>query len=263
MTLIEQSSHGVTYMTSPNIHTTHAFTTRLGGVSRGVYASLNLGVNVGDDLSDVKDNYDRICRALNITSDTLISMRQVHGAHVQVVTHENCDNIFSYGSCEADGLITKEPNVALVAFAADCVPILLHNPVRNIIGAIHSGWRGTANDIVGIAVRKMSDEFDCAPADTRAVIGPSISKCCYDTDSDVADALINRLADAAENCITAHETKFMIDLKEANHLLLRRAGVCDIVVSDECTSCRSDKYWSHRRTSGRRGSQAAIIIIRK
>ena len=166
-------------------------------------------------------------------------------------------------SFESDGMITREAGVALMVFTADCVPILLHEPVRGAIGAIHAGWRGTAKDIAGAAVRKMVEEFGCSPAQMKAAIGPAISKCCYETDSEVPDALRDILAIAAQDCIAIRGDKYAIDLKEANRLLLLRAGLTDIVVSDECTSCLGSKYWSHRRTKGIRGSQAAVILRNK
>jgi len=110
----------------------------------------------------------------------------------------------------------------------------------------------------------MIETFGCSPTDIRAAIGPGISKCCYETGQDVADAIFRTLGEAAQSCVTAHGTlhgeKYLVDLKETNRLLLNKAGVIDIIVSDECTSCQNDKYWSHRRTNGRRGSQTAIIV---
>jgi YfiH family protein len=147
-----------------------------------------------------------------------------------------------------------------MVFSADCVPILLHDPIRNVVGAIHAGWRGTAENIAGDTVRKMVSEFGCAPGEISAAIGPCISKCCYETDRDVVSALIKALGEEeAAGCITTNNSKYMVDLKETNRLLLQRSGLCDIMVSEECTSCQNDKYWSHRRTNGQRGSQAAII----
>jgi len=177
------------------------------------------------------------------------------------MTREDRCGLYAPPKCEADGQITRSPGVALTVFTGDCVPILLHDPVTSAIGAVHAGWRGTAADAVGAAVRKMMEEYGCTPGDIRAAIGPSISKCCYETDNDVAEALRNMLGEAAENCLTVQGKKYMTDLKKANHLLLSRAGVQNISISEECTSCQSDKYWSHRKTKGQRGSQAAIIVI--
>ena len=258
---VERIINGVSFMAAQNITAVHAFTTRIGGISRGVYDSMNLGLSQGDDPASVSGNYTIICRTLNLQPDSFASSRQVHGAHIRTVARADCGDFSAIPMYEADGLLTGEPGVTLIVFAADCVPILLHDPVRCVISAIHSGWRGTSHDIAGAAVRKMSHEFGCAPADIRAAIGPSISKCCYDTGSDVAVALKETLVTGAEYCISVRGDKYMIDLKEANRLLLRKAGVYDITISDECTSCLNEKYWSHRRIKGHRGSQAALIAI--
>ena len=260
MSFIKHTVDGITYMNAANICTTHAFTTRFGGVSDGVYCSLNLGIGSGDNPALIRENYETLCRSLDISTDSLVGTRQVHGSHIRIVTDEDCGKLFVQESLEADGMITQEPNVALIVFTADCTPILLYDPTRGVVAAIHSGWRGTASDIAGKSVRKMVEEFGCVPTQIKAAIGPCISRCCYETDCDVSDALHKTLGIASKDCISERTGKFMVDLKVANRLLLQRAGLVDISVSDECTSCRNDKYWSHRRTDGRRGSQAAIII---
>jgi len=259
---------GLVYMTSPNIDTTHAFTTRIGGVSNGVYESLNLAHRAGDDPEKVRENYTIICRALGISIDDIVCSNQVHETYIRVVTDNDRGGLCSprhqaqKNPYHADGLITNNPGLALMIFIADCVPVLLYDPIKTAIGAVHAGWRGTVSDIACTAVRKMESEFGCVPADIKAAIGPCISKCCYETNADVADAIRLALPEAADDCFTQHGDKYMVDLKKANYLLLRNAGLSDIVVSDECTSCNSDKYWSHRKTNGQRGSQAAVIMLK-
>jgi len=247
-------------MTSPNINTTHAFTTRAGGVSSGIYKSLNLAQKAGDDIANVKENYSRLCSALNISPDDLICSTQVHGTNIRKVTRHDCGLLLQTNPHKADGLITESPHAALMVFTADCVPILLYDPVKKAAGAVHAGWRGTVADIAGITIENMVNSFGCSPADIKAAIGPCISKCCFETDSDVSDAIKSALGQDASNCFTKKDNKYMIDLKEANRILLSRAGLTDIAVSDECTSCLPDKYWSHRKTKGERGTQAAIIL---
>ena len=273
MSFSENNVDGVIYMTAGNIKTTHAFTTRFGGVSSGAFESLNLGLNLGDSPDNVKKNYELVSEALKISPGSFVRSNQVHGTDIRVVTRADCCAPNAFGPpalCPlspppraADGLVTRDRCVALTIFTADCVPILLHDPVRSVIGAVHAGWRGTAADIAGAAVRKMAGEFSCRPADITAAVGPAISVCCYDTDSDVADALRAALGDSAEYCIAPRSNKYMINLKEANRILLVKAGLRSIFVSDECTSCQSGKYWSHRRTKGVRGSQAAIIALER
>ena len=250
------------FMTSPNIEAKHAFTTRIGGVSGGIYESLNLAQRAEDDLDNVKENYKRICEALGINTDDIVCSNQVHGTHIRVVTRDDCGKLFKPNTHQADGLITQTPGVALMVFVADCVPVLLYDPVKKVAGAVHAGWRGTAANISGIAIDKMKNEFGCSPSNIKAAIGPCISKCCYETDSDVADALLKTLESKAERCLTKKGNKYFVDLKEANRLIMENAGLKDIIISDECTSCLYKKYWSHRKTKGQRGSQAAVIVVR-
>jgi len=249
-------------MTSPNIPVTHAFTTRYSGVSSGIFESLNLAQRGGDDIEKVKENYSRLCSTLGITTDNIVCSTQVHGTHIRVITNEDCGKLFKPQPEQADGLITKAPGAALMVFTADCVPILLYDPVKEAAAAIHAGWRSTAANIAGIAVSKMAEEFSCTPSDIRAAIGPCISKCCFETDPDVPAAICTAIPDAAETCFTQKGKKYMVDLKETNRLLLTKAGIKDIVISGECTFCLSTKYWSHRKTQGQRGSQVAIIVLR-
>jgi len=257
----ENNKNGVVFMTSPNINTTHAFTTRIGGVSSGIFESLNLAQRAGDDHEKVRENYSRLCSALGISIDDLVCSTQVHGTYIRVITREDCGGLLKSNSHQADGLITKTPGAALLVFTADCVPILLYDPVQNAAAAVHAGWRSTVANITGIAVQKMETEFGCSHSDIKAAIGPCISKCCFETDADVAGAVRGALPGNAEDCLTQHGSKYMVDLKEVNRILLTQAGVTDIIVSDECTSCLDNKYWSHRKTQGNRGSQAAVIVI--
>ena len=262
MEFLDNKINGVTIMTSLNIATAHAFTTRFGGVSTGIYESLNLAQRADDDLENVKENYDRICKVLGISTDDIVCSTQVHGTHIRVIYRDDCGELFKSNTNQADGLITQTPGTALMVFVADCVPVLLYDPVKKAAGAVHAGWRGTAADITGIAVQKMISEFGCSPENIKAAIGPCISGCCFETDSDVPDALLKTLESNAKRCYIKKGNKYFVDLKVANSLMLKNAGLKDIKVSDECTSCLDNKYWSHRKTQGRRGTQAAVIVVR-
>lgn len=252
------------FMTSSNLGVPHAFTTRAGGVSSGIYTSLNLGQNVGDDPDNVRRNYEILGRALGFDPARLVQSHQVHGTHVRLVTKEDTLPPFEPIPYEADGLITSEKDVPLIIFTADCVPILLYDPVGCAIGAVHAGWRGTVSDIAGITVRKMARTFGSNPSDIRTAIGPCISMCCFETGDDVKAAVTNTLGSEAMRYIAPHNEKYLIDLKGINRLLLEHAGIRseNIEISPECTSCLSDKYWSHRVTNGQRGSQASVIMMK-
>lgn len=256
-----QTSHRLTAADVP-----HAFTTRLGGVSEGIYASLNLGKGRGDDLQNVRENYRRVCAALEVDITKMIFSNQVHGDVVRRVTMEDAgkglDRPTDY---EADGLITNVPGLTLVVFGADCLPILLCDPVKKVIAAIHAGWRGTALGIAERAVEKMTGDYGCRPGDILAAIGPGISKCCFETNEDVPQAMREALRAAAEPYIMeSGNGKFHVDLKGINALRFQRAGVLstNIDTSPDCTLCKPEKYWSHRYTKGQRGSQAALISLK-
>lgn len=256
------AGNGVVYMTAPNISVTHAFTTRQGGVSEGIFSSLNLGEHRGDSEENVRENYRRLSEALGLS--TVVFPRQVHGTTVRAVTARDGHELFSEIPYEADGLVTAEKGVALVVFTADCIPILLHDPVRGAVGAVHAGWRGTARDIAGEGVRKMAECFGCDPKNIRAAIGPGIGKCCFETGPEVPEAVLAALPDGGSFVLPGNrEGKYTVDLRGVNRALLIRAGVRpeNIAVSNECTMCKREKYWSHRFTNGLRGSQASVIAL--
>ena len=247
------------YLQADGITVPHCFTTRMGGVSTGFLASMNLGVSRGETLENVGENYAVLGRALGFDPKNLVLTRQIHSDIVRVVTkadHLGLDH-HEYPAC--DGLITNDPGTALVIFTADCTPILLHDPVTGAVGACHAGWRGTAADIAGKTVRAMAENFGTDPENIRAAIGPNIAACCFETDADVPDAMIAALGDAAKQHITPKGEKYYVNLKAINAQFLHRAGVRHIDISDACTACRTDLYWSHRRMGQQRGSQGAII----
>ena len=251
------------YLTSSVISVPHCFSTRHGGVSEGYLSSLNLGIHRGDVRANVEKNYEILGEAVGFDPATLIFTHQTHTDIVARVGKADCgDGLVREVTVERDGLITNEKDVTLIVFSADCTPILLHDPVHHAIGAVHSGWRGTAAGIVKKAVEKMTREFGTDPADVRAAIGPCIGRCCFETHNDVPDAMLDALGDAAMRAITDDKNgKFHVDLKELNRLWLEGAGVTKIDVSEDCTACQPDRFWSHRIVGNARGSLAAIIRL--
>jgi YfiH family protein len=161
---------------------------------------------------------------------------------------------------ECDGLVTNEEGTALMVFSADCTPILFYDPVTGAVGAAHAGWRGTAADIAGETVRAMAANFGCDPKNIRCAIGPNIGQCHFETDADVPQAMVDALGEDARAFIRPQGHKYYVNLKEINALFLRRAGVAHIEISTACTACDPDRYWSHRLTGARRGSQGAVIL---
>lgn len=261
MDLVEKNVNGLTLMTAPTISAPHGFTTRFGGVSEGIYASLNLGENRGDAPERVRENYRRLKAALGINK--LCFTKQVHKNRVRPVTGADARDPYGPLPYEADGVVTAEPGLALIAFTADCIPILLHDPERTVSAALHAGWRGTVADIAGAGVAAMA-RLGSRPEDIRAAIGPGISFSSFETGPEVPKAVRSLLGGGGEPFIRASETpgKYYVDLKGVNRALLIRAGLApeNIAVSEECTVRNTDKYWSHRATHGERGAQAAVIV---
>lgn len=258
------TKNGLTILTADTLSgVCHGFSTRPGGVSPAPWDSLNLGVGRGDDIARVQENYRRFCAALGTDVNRVVLSKQIHEDVVRHVTEADAGKGLwrdrDYPS--VDGMVTDVLHLPLVVFSADCNVVLLHDPIRKAIGACHAGWRGTALGIAAKTVREMQRIFGCGPADIRAAIGPAIGPCCFETDSDVPEALRAALGDEAEPYITWNGRKYHIDLKAINALWLRKSGVTQIDVSGDCTACRTDLYWSHRKHGGERGSQIAMISL--
>lgn len=243
-----------------NISAAHGFTTRRGGVSEGIFSSMNLGFHRGDSEENVRTNFEILARELDFDLKNAVLTRQIHSDIVRAVTAADARGIDSGDYPESDALVSADRGTALVIFTADCTPILFFDPVTGAVGAAHAGWRGTASDIAGKTVRRMCKEYGCKARDIRAAIGPSIGACCFETDGDVPHAVLAEFGREAEAMIVKYGGKYRIDLKSVNALALRRAGVENIEVSGYCTMCRPELFWSHRFTKGERGSQGAVII---
>lgn len=263
MGFVNEKRGTLEYLTSSAIHVPHCFSTRLGGVSTGALESLNLGTGRGDDPRNVLQNYRILGEAVGFAPEHLVFARQIHGDRVRPVSRENeGEGLFAPAGEACDALITHTPGVALAVFTADCTPILLWDRRTGAVGAAHAGWRGTAGDIVGKTVQAMAQHYGTAPRDIVAAIGPNIRSCCFGTDGDVPEAMECLLGAEAKSHITQIGEKFHVDLKGINRRLLERAGVEQIDVSDECTACRTDRFWSHRVMGQQRGSMAAIIVCK-
>lgn len=261
--------NGVTFLAADGFRAAggvaHGFSTRIGGISEGIFASLNLGTARGDDPERVRENYRLFCAAIGTDVNRLVTTSQVHGNVIRTAAASDIKtDLFRPNNYECDGLITDQPGLALTIYSADCIPVLLYDPVRRVIAAVHAGWRGTAQDIAGKAVRKMHQDYNCQPENILAAIGPGISQCCFETHADVPDAMTDALGDLVKpHILCLKNGKYKVDLKGINATLLTRAGVTadHIEVSAHCTACLHETYWSHRVTQGQRGSQAAMIQL--
>ena len=255
---------GLEYLAAENISVPHGFTTRVGGVSKGHLESLNLGINRSDDPENVRENYRRLANAVGFSLDRLVLTHQTHSDIVRVVTDADCLGSLSHKDYpECDALVTNTPGVALMVFAADCTPILFHDPITGAVGAVHAGWRGTANGIAAKTIDAMVTAFGCKRENICAAIGPNIGQCCFETDDDVPAAMLAAFGEDAHAYIRQKGEKYFVDLKGLNALWLRRKGVKNMAISTECTCCNPRLFWSHRATKGVRGSQGAIIMCKE
>lgn len=270
MAFLSHNHSGVVFHTSsllevPGVR--HGFSTRLGGVSEGVFASLNLRFSgpEPDSRERVRENYRRFCAALEVDPAELVHSKQVHRDAVRRVTAADRGKGFlTPTDYEADALVTNEPGLGLMVFSADCIIALLYDPVTGSAGAVHAGWRGTALDLPAKAAAEMGRLFGARPADIRVAVGAGIGPCCFETHDDVPDELRSAFGSGVEAYIAPRGEKWTVDLKAVNAWRLREAGVdpSHIDVCPTCTACRTDLYWSHRITGDRRGVQGALICLR-
>lgn len=257
-----REQNGLIYYTCDTLTTPHLFTTKFGGVSRGYLSSLNLGFNRGDDRENVLRNYQILADHFGVPRARVTMTKQVHGDCVRVVDRQTMGmGLGQPMRWQTDAIVTDLPGVPLCGYYADCVVTLLHDPVSRCIGVCHSGWRGTANGILTKTVRTMQERYGARPQDIQAVIGPSIHACCFETDADVPDAMRETMGRDVERFIEPRGAKFFIDLQGINRMRLQEAGVRQVTDSGLCTKCRSDEFWSHRATHGRRGVQAGVIML--
>lgn len=270
MAFTKQTKDQVVFHTSDHLTAAgcvaHGFATRLGGVSTGPCAELNLGLSRHDDPKAVRENYARFCAAIGTDRDRLVMTHQVHGDEVRVAAAADIlPDLMDPIPYDADGLVTNEPGLCLTIYYADCIPVLLCDPVRRVIGAVHSGWRGTAQAIVQKAVGKMTALYGSDPKDILAAIGPGIGPCCFETHDDVPTAMAAQLGQGVMDHIRPALTpgKFSVDLKGILTWQLTAAGLdpARIEVLDQCTGCHPELWWSHRKLGDRRGNQAAMIQL--
>ena len=259
---------GLIYLTSPllrrNPGITHDFSTRVGGVSAAPMDTLNLDVGRGDAQTALEENYRRFCAALHTSPRRTVLSRQVHEDAVRLCTAADAGKgLFSQRDYRADALITNEPELPLVVISADCGLILLHDPVRRAVGAVHAGWRGCAAGIPQKAVEAMARAFGSRPGDIRAALGPCIGPCCFETDADVPQAMEAALGETARPFLVRRGAKWYVDLAGLNRAWLLRAGLApeQVETAGMCTACHPELFWSHRKMGNARGAQAALIAL--
>ena len=239
----------------PKADVSHGFTSALGGVSRG---RIN-GFRVNDNPDSVRKNYRLVAEDLGLSLDMTVLSKQTHTDNIRVVTREDGGKGITKESDieDTDGLICNIPNMALVVFTADCIPILLYDERTKAVGAVHSGWRGTVKKIGARAVEMMCGEFDSRPENIKAAIGPGIGPCCFEFGNDASQYF-------EQKYLTKNGDKYLVDIWTMTRDILTESGVPleNIDMSKVCTVCNSDKYYSYRTHRDKTGRQAAIIMLK-
>ncbi len=269
-------SLAVPYITFPALsaipYIRHGFSTRLGGVSQGIFESMNLGSDSSTDTDspeNIRINFERISSSIGIDPHSIVVSKQVHKTNIRPVTlRDRGKGLYAPRDYdEVDGLITNQPGITLVTKYADCVPLFFVDTRNKAIGLTHSGWRGTVSKIGRITVQEMKKYYGTEPEDLTAIIGPSICGDCYEVGNEVAQTFEDAFANNGYNMNKIlnknRNGSFQLDLWEANRGILREAGLREdrIHVSSVCTACNAELLFSHRKTGGKRGSLAAFLAI--
>jgi len=243
----------------------HCFTTRLGGVSEGCFASMNLGMRTDDNVEHIYKNYEILSKSLSFNLYDMVKAYQTHTSNIKYATEEDKGKIYDEtpGYVDIDGLITDKKNIALSTYHADCTPIFFYDPVKKIIGMAHAGWRGTIKNITGNMVQKFVAEFNSNPQDILAVIGPSLGQCCFEVDKDVAEIILST-NENYEKFMKIKGMKYHFDLWAINKYILLNEGLREenIEISGLCTKCNNDLFFSHRGQKGKRGLMSGIIMMK-
>lgn len=247
----------------------HGFSTRLGGVSKGYYSSLNLSFTRGDEEADVRKNFERIGAAMGIRCEDMIFSQQTHTTNVLAVTDEErgmgLTRERSYH--DVDGLVTNVPGICLVTFFADCVPLYFVDPVKKVIGLSHSGWRGTVGKIGKETVERMHTEYGSEPEDILAAVGPSICQDCYEVSEDVAEQFRLQFGEEYWPSLfyKKENGKYQLNLWKANELVFEEAGIKreHIAMTNLCTHCNSELLYSHRTAGDKRGNLCAFLALKE
>lgn len=256
MSIIQHN--GLSYYQFESLQIRHAIFTRHGGVSPEPWGSLNVGGTVGDDLARVRRNHILSFEAMGCKPDSIFDVWQVHSADaVCAKTPRPIDESYR----QADIILTDRPEVTLFMRFADCVPIVVHDPRRGVVGVAHAGWMGTLRDVASSTIEAMQKNYGSNPADIIAGIGPSIGPDHYEIGADVILQVMQKFGDDSELFLKSHNGKIHFNLWETNRFLLERAGVGQIEISGICTACNTGDWFSHRAEKGRTGRFGALVSL--
>jgi polyphenol oxidase len=238
----------------------HAVFTRHGGRSPAPWKSLNFGASVGDDVLRVDQNKETALSTLGINMNTVYDVYQVHSSEIVLTDHPLApgeDHI------KADAIVTNTPGVTLMMRFADCVPILLFDPINRAIGIVHAGWIGTVNKIAEKTIAMMKIYFGSEPNRILAGIGPSIGPDHYSINNDVTEKVVSSFNELADQVLLEIQGKKHFNLWKANQIILNDAGVENIEVAELCTRCKMDDWYSHRGEDGKTGRFGVVIGLNR
>lgn len=252
------SNKGLRYFQFESLDVRHAVFSRHGGVSPEPWNSLNVGGSVGDDIENVRENRLRSFDALNCKPESMFDVWLVHSADV---VHAESPTPVGVDVQKADIVLTNKPELTLYMRFADCVPIMVYDPKKHVIGISHAGWMGTLNDVAGVTVNSMREKYGSNPSDIVACVGPSIGPDHYEVGDNVIQQAKQVFGKDADIVLRPHNSSIHFDLWKANQLLLQRAGVEQIEIAGVCTACHTDDWFSHRAEKGKTGRFGALISL--
>lgn len=265
--------NGVVFLTYPALETLpgiiHGFSTRLGGVSKGIWSSMNLSFSRGDRDEDVWENYRKISMAIGFPMENIVTSDQTHTVNVRRMDKEDKGNGITKPRpyTDVDGMVTNVPGLVLATFYADCVPLFFVDPVKKAIGLSHSGWRGTVSRIGKVTIKKMEEEYGSDPSDIYAAIGPSICQECYEVSEDVIEKFSSAFKEKDWDSLfyKKENGRYQLDLWEANHIILLESGIREehISMPGICTCCNPNFLFSHRASKGKRGNLGAFLGLKE
>ena len=239
-------------------HVLNAVFTRQGGISPEPWTSLNLSISVGDDPARVAENRVHAFNSLGRNPASLHDVWLVHGTEV---VFADAPRPLNEAVQKADILFTDNPEVSLFMRFADCVPLLFHDPKKEVIGISHAGWMGTVKGVAEVSIQAMQERYGSNPRDVVVGIGPSISVDHYEVGEEVAAQFREKYGDDSEKVLQIRDGKSYLDLWTANALQLQKMGVEQIQISGLCTACGLDDWYSHRAEKGKTGRFGALLAL--
>ena len=261
--MLKKEKNGIIYYEFEHLAKTglvnHCFSSRVGGVSKPPYTSMNLAYHMGDTRLDVDKNFQLISEAIGFDHEKIKMTRQIHQTGIQTINNET-----GQITEDIDGLVTTISGPVLTTYYADCVPLLFLDPVKRVIANSHAGWRGTVHNMAGKTIHEMVNQFSCQPQDILVGVAPSISVRHFEVEKEVVRAFEEKLPLAMPHIHQKSEHKWHIDLPQINNELLIQAGILEkhIERSNLCTFEDEVHFYSHRREGRARGNMAAMIALK-